>query len=111
MKLQLKNEWCEALRSGKYKQCKNVLSNGEAYCCLGVLAKVAGLEELPDNSSNRPRFRTHYGVIYDMFPEEYLKELGLREVYQDKLVELNDTKQKNFNEIADYIEEYVPCSD
>lgn len=36
------NTWIEALESGKYKQGKNVLRQGENFCCLGVLADTLG---------------------------------------------------------------------
>lgn len=37
-----KQDWIEALRSGKFKQGKNFLHDKEddSYCCLGVLAKI-----------------------------------------------------------------------
>lgn len=33
--------WVAALRSGEYKQCKRILSDGESYCCLGVACEIA----------------------------------------------------------------------
>jgi hypothetical protein len=39
--------WIEALRSGKYKQTKKMLSDGIGYCCLGVLA-VEQTERAPE---------------------------------------------------------------
>lgn len=39
----LKAKWIEALRSGDYEQARGTLYDGEGYCCLGVLCKVAGL--------------------------------------------------------------------
>lgn len=35
-------KWVDALRSGKYRQCRNQLRSDdrEAYCCLGVLAEL-----------------------------------------------------------------------
>lgn len=46
MKKELKEEWVKALRSGKYKQGREMLRknvNGEDYyCCLGVLADICG---------------------------------------------------------------------
>lgn len=33
--------WLQALRSGEYKQCKRILSDGESYCCLGVACEIA----------------------------------------------------------------------
>ncbi len=37
---ELKTEWIAALRSGEYKQCKNKLTDGVGYCCLGVLCDI-----------------------------------------------------------------------
>lgn len=33
-------KWDSALRSGKYQQCEGTLTNGEGFCCLGVLEQV-----------------------------------------------------------------------
>lgn len=35
--------WVEALRSGKYRQGRNLLHGPDGMCCLGVLCDVAGL--------------------------------------------------------------------
>jgi hypothetical protein len=40
----LKAKWLEALRGGKYPQGKGYLHNDDGFCCLGVLAMVAGHE-------------------------------------------------------------------
>lgn len=32
--------WVEDLRSGQYKQGKNVLRHGDAYCCMGVACET-----------------------------------------------------------------------
>ena len=41
MKKHVARKWIAALRSGKYRQGKNKLQAGNAYCCLGVLCKIA----------------------------------------------------------------------
>lgn len=54
-------KWVAALRSGKFKQAKNVLRDklyGEdsgylAYCCLGVACELSGLGEWVDKSAYR----------------------------------------------------------
>ena len=33
--------WTDALRPGKYKRTRRVLSDGEGYCCLGVACEIA----------------------------------------------------------------------
>ncbi len=46
MKKDIAMKWVEALRSGEYKQGKEMLYNEEmdTYCCLGVLQKINGYE-------------------------------------------------------------------
>jgi len=38
----LLDKWLAALRSGEYKQCKSKLTDGQGFCCLGVLVDTAG---------------------------------------------------------------------
>ena len=40
MNPEIKSKWVAALRSGKYKQTKNVLRNRDSFCCLGVLCNL-----------------------------------------------------------------------
>ena len=40
-------KWADALESGKYKQTKGVLYDGDGYCCLGVAAVLAGEKFVP----------------------------------------------------------------
>lgn len=38
---ELKRKWVEALRSGKYRQCRNELYDGNGgFCCLGVAQHI-----------------------------------------------------------------------
>jgi hypothetical protein len=37
-------KWAEALESGEYKQVNGKLSDGEGFCCLGVLCEIAVAE-------------------------------------------------------------------
>jgi hypothetical protein len=86
MDAQLKAKWVKALRSGKYRQGKQVLLNedGEerSYCCLGVLCAVA-FKELDAGS-----YTWLNRVTRDYSP----------------FVRMNDDEDKTFPEIADYIE-------
>lgn len=41
LKPEVKAAWLEALRSGKYKQGRGVLNDGDTHCCLGVLCEIA----------------------------------------------------------------------
>ena len=44
MNNELRNLWVEALRSGKYKQGKGRLRDGDTYCCLGVLCDLVAAD-------------------------------------------------------------------
>lgn len=91
----VKTRWLEALRSGKYAQCRGQLEKtgreGEkSFCCLGVLSEIAGYPQKANGS-------------------QYLdpKASGLESWVQDTLSRLNDSDGKDFNFIADYIEKEV----
>lgn len=123
MKAELKEKWVAALRSGEYKQGKNLLHNREdnTFCCLGVLCKVMG--------ASFRRFDTEDGdgTIYEYSPvlngevlsdgasEELsahqAEKLGLLDVVYD-LMDMNDgrgVRPHSFPEIADYIEAQIPA--
>lgn len=111
MQTELKKNWIEALRSGEFKQVKNTLTNGEAYCCLGVLCKIGGaskLGEIYNEDEGRFNqldcFELNKTIAIVDLPEEYLKEFGLTDNQQSTLIIMNDTDNKTFSEIADYIE-------
>ena len=40
MNQEIKAKWVAALRSGEYKQTKDVLQSSSGYCCLGVLCDI-----------------------------------------------------------------------
>lgn len=100
-------KWVEALRSGKYKQAKNVLYDEKTggYCCLGVACQLYN-EEFPEDKVN-----TGEGETQDLSSEycEVRKWLGLLSCTGHlvsglgSLAELND-KGVDFTEIANIIE-------
>jgi hypothetical protein len=97
MDKQLKAKWVEALRSGKYDQCRNELTDGMGgFCCIGVAYEVSGksAHELTGDD-DAPTFTA-------------AKLMGLRGEYRDTLIRLNDgdanENGKSFPEIADWIE-------
>ena len=92
MDAEIKRKWVEALRSGKYKQGRDQLQNGDTYCCLGVLCVVAGLPIFSGNSTDPGN--VSYQGIYD---------LGVHHLTCPKLWSMNDSGRP-FPEIADYIE-------
>ena len=75
---QIKEDWIKALRSGKYVQAHKALcikDGGEAYCCLGVLAKVKGIplvneDKQKDGFIPAERGTTRFDFT-DRFPDPY----------------------------------------
>lgn len=112
--------WVNALRSGEYKQCKRVLSNKTEYCCLGVLCEVAiknGLEVKKVIGDHEIEYDEEHGSLPQSVAEwaglksrtgglkkdaEYCETIGRN---MDSLANLNDYGNRNFEQIADIIEE------
>ena len=96
MDVVLKKQWIEALRSGKYQQGRIYLrsshnnSSKPRHCCLGVLADIKGWEVRQSQSVLRPI---------------QLEAVGLNPENQGNLIRMNDDEDKDFVEIADWIEE------
>ena len=105
---ELKKIWLKALRSGKYRQTRSSLRTHEGYCCLGVLAEVSGdfASHKYEYSYNYKFFHKDYGQAHDAsttcLPEEYLPS-----PLQNVLITMNDIHGCSFEEIADFIEEYL----
>lgn len=87
----VKATWCEALRSGKYKQGREYLGRNGRYCCLGVAREI----KLPNAKKVRHK--------------EILDEKFLNRESQQTVAEMNDgankRTRKSFPQIADWIEE------
>lgn len=99
MDAELKPMWVEALRGGKYKQGKSSLCSFGRFCCLGVLADVAGAVWVDGDHphQNGESIRSADG--------DWLKDgfAGLSRLEQRRLAGMNDSGS-SFSEIADYIE-------
>ncbi len=111
--LEFKDKWVAALRSGKYKKCKEQLvkttgNENYAYCVLGVAAKISGYDnnliQETDLTSIPSSFMYVPKILRDM------DESGTTNDICDKLIEMNDgnehtgRKGYSFNRIADWIE-------
>jgi hypothetical protein len=110
---EIKTQWVAALRSGKYKQGHNVLRSAtNQFCCLGVLCDILPDElvkwnrekdycyeaEMPSNGKLGGRSATS-------LPDALEDDLGLNDrTIINRLMNMNDTQGKTFDEIADYIE-------
>jgi hypothetical protein len=103
MKPEYVKPWVDALRSGKYKQCKSMLRVDGGHCCLGVLCDIVGVEwtkESDEFFSINGEFR--------VLPREVMEKVGMQTRQGAPsgglfLSELNDGG-KTFAEIADIIE-------
>lgn len=95
MDAKLKKKWIKALRSGKYKQCKGNLRQGETFCCLGVLAHQADMKfsRQTDGIYTPKEHRHSYDPIWNLVGESFGRELS----------GMNDGGA-SFSKIADYIE-------
>ena len=110
MKPVTKADWITALRSGEYQQTVDNLRlrDENAFCCLGVLADLAGIE-----------WETYYeenGRGYEHEPERgyYLSEDVYRAIpatLRSTLVDMNDVMGMSFTEIADVIEKDTTLPD
>ena len=100
MQPETKQKWLDALRSGKYKQTRDCLKNNDGYCCLGVLCYVVGLKPVDLNFGNGfifPNGQHRSSTISHNFED-------IPSNIEDDLIDMNDHKGNNFNQIADYIE-------
>ena len=88
--------WIEALRSGKYEQGSGALERNEKFCCLGVLAKEM---DIPYNSVTDEEKEFNSNVYNSL-----AKGLDLMGLSSDTLIDLNDSEESSFEEIADFIE-------
>lgn len=91
---QYRRAWIDALRSGKYAQCKGVLQRGNSYCALGLAALVCGAEIGESQQELDPDTRKKLGL--------YTEEGDLN--YKQSITTFNDYDCLPFEEIANIIE-------
>lgn len=109
MNAELKSKWTAALRSGEFEQTTGILQGfsendltKKAFCCLGVLCKIA-----------YPNIGNVNNITIDNNTEPGSGSMGYKKIdglvgsadLVDTLVNLNDSMRKSFTEIADYIDE------
>jgi len=106
MNQNIKKQWVEALRSGKYKQGRRWLRHTDLFCCLGVLCDLhaQATNHDWDNLEN-------YLDCGEVLPEEVVRWAGLDDddpfVNKGRVSYYNDSKQLNFDEMADLIESHL----
>lgn len=111
----MKDKWVAALRSGEYKQGRNILKNdiNGTYCCLGVLQHVLdGDVERTHCPIDHPADRS--SLPLGLPSGRWTLDKGI-ELHSDwvprgtsyPLYSLNDRGEHTFAEIADIIEKGV----
>jgi hypothetical protein len=105
---ELKEAWIKALRSGEYKQGKRWLKKDDKFCCLGVLCDVIDGTKWSKSGSELFEGECYGNAGYSYLP--WFENIHLTEKLQDELTTQNDKLDKNFHEIADYIETNLTSS-
>lgn len=102
-----KAKWLKALRSGEFEQGTRRLHKDGKYCCIGVACKVAGYSDdrigdygTVDDDSNLAKVPN---VLNSNRSPNVANNPLLRTV-TGTLINLNDSQDKTFNEIADWVE-------
>lgn len=101
MNQEIKKQWVEALRSGKYQQGRETLrTKDNKFCCLGVLCDLVA----PDAWQTDGDSEYMMGGIYGYLPNAVAHVSGLSSPTYIQLIELNDEKGYSFEMIANWIE-------
>ena len=109
LSMDVKANWLEALRSGKYEQAQRWLRTSDGFCCLGVLCDTQKMKwkydknfyTTPNGDSSVPGMADIdpeiYEVLYNHIP-------GAKMSVATHLANIND-RGSSFAEIANWIEE------
>lgn len=101
-----KKLWIDALKSGKYKQCRGMLCgyiyddatnqyiDVVGHCCIGVFAKV-----IIPNHKLTPGANHDDDVVYDAL----ITRVG--NAHQETLLHMNDSQRLDFKTIAKWIKD------
>lgn len=106
-KAQIK-KWCNALRSGEYRQATGALQKWDnGYCCLGVACVTFTPKE-------KLRINESTGFLFGILPSKHSQKnvpkwifyinSNFSEKTGEELWRLNDTNKLTFDEIADLLE-------
>lgn len=108
MNIENVKKWVAALRSGKYKQCRNLLYDGVGYCCLGVVCDLAGI--IPEKIETSKGYYYQFDGSTTKLPIAAQKWLGTDQqsphIGETTAIALNDVDLRSFNRIADEIEKH-----
>lgn len=106
----IKEKWITALRSGEYKQGKDVLRSGDEFCCLGVLCDLICPHGWSERESSTYVEGTMKPCTEHLLTQKVLPHgsiLGVSGLYRSDARELADMNDcgVSFIRIAKYIEE------
>jgi hypothetical protein len=116
MKPEIKQKWCEALRSGDYTQTDCYLRDRDGFCCLGVLCELHRREvrgewvngedcaSYFDAETSLPKTVIDWAGLTSSNPE--IAALSDEDDEAETLANLND-EGNTFPQIADVIEKYL----
>lgn len=115
MNPEIRARWAAALRSGDYEQTSGSLSDGQAFCCLGVLCDLAARDKVipplvadgkpvygEDTDEELPYRVRAWAGINASNPKVIAEVQG--DVEQVPLIGLNDDYHWSFAQIADAID-------
>jgi hypothetical protein len=115
-----KQDWVNALRSGKYRQAQRGedgfgnLEGPNGFCCLGVLAKIndwpIGNRKVLEINSSNVLIKNHNLLFLSTAELGNFRVLGLPTdgcTHYGTLAAMNDCGV-SFNEIADFLEQHLP---
>lgn len=105
------DDWIAALRSGEYEQTRGAISEfpnqfshstctGDSFCCLGV----AGITWFKQFKGAADLFHNGLNNEFNIYRE---MEKLIGKEHKQRCIDLNDTLEASFLEIADYIEKEV----
>jgi hypothetical protein len=104
----IKTKWIEALRSGKYVQCKGKLTDNSGYCCLGVLAHIQNANFI-DYFEDLETVELHGGE--EGYSTEYDFSADLSDPICVTLANMNDGRDGSESRSFDHIAEYLQARD
>lgn len=102
-------QWCAALRSGKYRQTKDVLYKAGCHCCLGVGVALATGDPHPEGAVPSENFLSDLPeqmVYLDWVGFDIIADLEIGDVRYSSATAAND-EGATFAQIADAIERAV----
>lgn len=118
MNKELKQEWVNALRSGKYEQCRDTLKCNGKFCAIGVLGDILERHEeeftLFDEVDGEGEFwgwNGTFGNFEARLPTKLINKYDMTYDDQYFVSNMNDGCgefrgiPRSFTEIADWIEE------